>query len=60
MKRIHWQKKIESGDVRVPFFRLDESQKATRLMMLTDFAAIIEDRHQAAYKAFEEKWKKGT
>ena len=53
-------KKVENGDVQVPFFRLDESQKATRLMMLTDIAAIIEERHQAAYKAFEEKWKKGT
>jgi hypothetical protein len=29
-------------------------------MMLTDIAAIIEERHQAAYKAFEEKWKKAT
>lgn len=53
-------KKVDNGDVRVPFFRLDEGQKATRLMMLTDIAAIIEERHQAACESFAEKWKKGN
>ncbi|MEP1832069.1 MAG: pyocin activator PrtN family protein [Hyphomonas sp.] len=53
-------KKVDKGEVQVPFFRLDESQKATRLMMLTDIAAIIEERHQTACEAFAGKWQKGT
>lgn len=50
-------KKADNGDVRVPYFRLDESQKATRLMMLTDIASLIEERHRAACGAFADKWR---
>ncbi|SUZ30844.1 hypothetical protein ROE7235_00573 [Roseibaca ekhonensis] len=48
-------KKADAGDVRIPYFRLDESQKATRLMMLSDIAAIIEERHRAACRTFADK-----
>ncbi len=53
-------KKADNGDVRVPYFRLDESQKAARLMMLSDIATVIEERHRAACQAFAEKWEKSN
>jgi len=53
-------KKADSGDVRIPYFRLDESQKATRLMMLSYIAAIIEERHRTARKKFADKWEESS
>jgi hypothetical protein len=50
-------KKADDGDVRVPYFRLDDSQKAIRLMMLNDIANHIEERHRAATKQFLIHWK---
>ncbi len=49
-------RKADSGEVRVPYFRLDERQKAARLIMLADIATIIEERHRAARANFEKKW----
>ena len=53
-------KKADNGEVRIPYFRLDESQKAARLMMLSDIAVVIEERHRAACESFEHKWQKSS
>lgn len=50
-------KKADDGDVRIPYFRLDESQKAIRLVMLKDFANHLDERHRAAVKHFSVRWK---
>lgn len=49
-------KKVEAGDVRLPFFRLDTSQKAARLVMLSDVAELLDERHRAASENFLSKW----
>lgn len=49
-------KKVEAGDVHLPFFRLDTSQKAARLVMLVDLAKLLDERHLAASYEFSKKW----
>ena len=52
-------KKVEAGDVRLPFFRLDRSQKAARLVMLIDVAKLLDEHHRAASDEFFRKWDQG-
>jgi len=48
--------KIDAGEIRLPYFRLDEKQKAMRLAKLEDIAAIIDERHEAARTELMELW----
>ena len=43
---------VGSGVVKLPYFRLDNSLKAARLIMLHDLAGIFDERHRAACSAF--------
>jgi len=45
-------KKIDDRKVALPYFRLDEGQKAERIIMLSDLAALIEQQHRAAQAKF--------
>lgn len=53
-------RKVDTGEVRLPYFRMDESQKATRLIMLTDLSAVVDERHEIARQAFHERWNGGN
>ncbi len=49
-------RKIDEGYVRLPYFRLDDSQKAERLVSLIDLATLIDQRHLSASQEFEKLW----
>lgn len=51
------KQKIDDGEIRIPYFSLDEkSQKAQRFVLLTDLATLIEEKHAAATARFHEQW----
>ena len=41
-------RKIDEGSIPIPYFRLDTSQKAERLVHIEDIAELIDARRQAA------------
>ncbi|WP_340110388.1 pyocin activator PrtN family protein [Pikeienuella sp. HZG-20] len=49
--------KIDEGVIRLPYFRLDDSQKAQRHVHLTDLAALIDLRHAEAQEEFKKLWR---
>lgn len=49
-------KKIERGEVRLPWFRLDDSQKSRRIVHVHDLAALIDQRRAGAAEDFEKLW----
>lgn len=43
-----FMRKSLAGELKLPVVRIDDGQKATRGVMLTDLAKWIDDRHAAA------------
>jgi hypothetical protein len=51
------KQKIDSGDIRIPYFSLeDNSQKAQKFVMLPDLAQRIDDQFFAAREKFSSVW----
>lgn len=51
------KQKIDDGEIRIPYFSLDEGkQKARKFVMLVDLAALIENRYAAAAAKFQDQW----
>jgi hypothetical protein len=51
------KQKIDDGEIRIPYFSLDEGrQKARRFVLLTDLAALIVEKHAAATARFHDQW----
>ncbi|UWQ85035.1 MULTISPECIES: pyocin activator PrtN family protein [Leisingera] len=51
------KQKIDGGEIRIPYFSLDEnSQKAQRFIHLTDFANFIDERHATETTRFQDQW----
>lgn len=48
--------KIDSGAIRLPWFRMEESQKAAKQIYVMDLAKLIETRRAAAVEEFERLW----
>lgn len=51
------KQKIDDGDVRIPYFSLDEgSQKARKFVRLVDLAALIDLKYSVAMAKFQVQW----
>lgn len=49
-----FMRKSLAGEIKLPVVRIDEGQKATRGIMLTDLAKWIDDRRAAAVKELDQ------
>lgn len=49
-------KKIDRGEVRLPYFRADDSQKSPRMVSVKILASLLDRRHDDAVAEFEKSW----